>query len=163
MHQLLDVPAGPQLVVVLDVVAEDAALVAHVLNPLDELGPAAGQLAVLGVRHRAREDEHGSAAAHGVVHHAANVLGAGIDVDHDRLRLTRHHGVRVGGGERHRLVRAEDELRQLILTAIGLGLGEGLDDAGVIAAEIGEDVADARFRQCLEERAARRVIALGHR
>ena len=82
---------------------------------------------------------------------------------HDRLRLAGHHGVRVGGGQRHGLVRADDQLRELIPAAVGLGLGEGLDEAGMIAAEIGEDVADARFGQGLEERAAGRVIALGHR
>jgi hypothetical protein len=38
------------------------------------------------------------------------------------------------------LVRADDQFRQVRATAFGLGLGERLDRAGVVAAEVGEHV-----------------------
>ena len=90
VHELLDVAAGADLVVVLDVAAQDAALVADVLDPVDELVPAAGQLAGDGERRGAGEDEHRDAAAHRVADRAAEVLGARVDVHEDGLRLAGH-------------------------------------------------------------------------
>ena len=93
---------------------------------------------------------------------AAHVLGAAVHVHDHGARLAGDQGVGVRGAQRHHLVRADDQLRQFALAALGAGLGHGLDDAGVIAAEVGEDVGDARLRQRLKERGARRVVALAH-
>ena len=88
--------------------------------------------------------------------------GAGIDVHDDRLRPAADERVGVRGAERDHLVRAHDELREFAGPALGPRLGERLDQAGMIAAEVGEDVLHARLGERLEERGARRVVALGH-
>jgi len=98
VHELLHVAAGADLVVVLDVVAQDAALIADVLDPVDELVTPAGQLALEGERGRAREDEDGNATAHRVTHRAAEILRAHVDMDDHGLRLAGHHRVGVRGG-----------------------------------------------------------------
>ena len=115
VDQLLDVAAGTDLVVVLDVAAQDAALVRHVLDPVDELVPPAGQLTGDRERRGAGEDEHRDTAAHRVADRAAEVLGARVDVDEDGLRLPGHAGVGVRGGQRDGLVRAHDDPRELRL------------------------------------------------
>ena len=98
VHKLLDVAAGADLVVVLDVAAHDAALVGHILDPVNELVPPAGQLAGDGERRGAGEDQHGDAAAHRVADRAAEVLGARVDMHEDSLRLPGHGGVGVRRG-----------------------------------------------------------------
>jgi len=162
VHELLDVSPGAELVVVLDIAAQDAALIPAVLNPVNELGAAAGQLAVLRERGRAREDEHRDASAHGVADTAAEVLRARVDMDDDRLRLARDHRIGVRGGDGNGLVRADDDLRQRVRPALGAGLRHRLDQPGMIAAEVGEDIRDPGLRQRLEEGGARGVIPLGH-
>src|SRR5580692_9059503 len=76
---------GPDLVVVLDEPAQDAALVAGVLDPVDPLVAAPGQLTVEGVRRSAGEDEHRDVAAHRVADLTAEVLGTPVDVHDNRL------------------------------------------------------------------------------
>src|SRR5262249_59874818 len=101
-------------------------------------------------------------AAHGVADSAAHVLGAGIDVHDDRLRSAADERVGVRGAERDHLVRADDELREFAGPTLGPRLGERLDQTGMIAAEVSEDVLHARLGERFEERGARRVVALGH-
>jgi hypothetical protein len=48
-------------------------------------------------------------------------------------------------GQRHGLVRTDDDLRKVTLPAFGPRLREGLDDARVIAAEVRKDIADPGF------------------
>ena len=84
-HDLLDVLRRAQLVVVFHVAAHDAALVAHVLNPVDELVAAAAQLALLRERRTAGEDEYRDARPCGIVHGAGQRLGAAFDMHEDRL------------------------------------------------------------------------------
>ena len=163
MHQLLDVSAGADLVVVLDVAAHDAALVGHVLDPVDELVPAAGELAPQGVGGGAGEDEHRHPAAHGVGDRAAHVLGARVHVHDHGGGAAGDERVGVGGAERDDLMRADDDPGKLALPAFGPRLRQGLDEAGMVAAEVGVDVGDTRLGQRLEERGARRAVALGHR
>jgi hypothetical protein len=54
-------------------------------------------------------------------------------------------------------MRADDETRQHVSVPTRPGLGEGLDYAGVITAQVREDVPDTRFRESLEERGACRI------
>jgi hypothetical protein len=42
-------------------------------------------------------------------------------------------------------MRADDNLRGLVLAAVRLDLGEGLDNARMITAEVREDIADPGF------------------
>ena len=66
------------------------------------------------------EDEHRDVAAHRVADLAAEVLRPAVDVDDDRLRLPGHAGVGVRGGQRHHLVRADDEPRVRVFAARAL-------------------------------------------
>ena len=94
--------------------------------------------------------EDGDAAAHGVVERAGERLGAAIDVDDDRLRPSADLGEAVGGGERHHLVGTGDDGRD---DPPGRPcLGDRLDQRRMVAAEIGEDMRHARFRQRVEQR-----------
>ena len=87
MHELLDVAAGADLVVVLDVVAQDAALIRtswiQWMNSFRP--PGSSPVRVNGAA--PGEDEHGNATAHRVADRAAEILGAHVDVDDDGLRL----------------------------------------------------------------------------
>src|SRR5580693_1165151 len=57
--------------------------------------------------------------------------------------LPGHAGVGVRGGQRHHLVRADDEPGVRVLEALRLGLRVRLDQARMVATEVGEDIADA--------------------
>jgi hypothetical protein len=146
VHELLDVSSGADLVVVLDVVAQDAALIPDILDPVDEFVAAAGQLAFLRERRHAREDQDGDASAHGVVDPAAEVLRTRVHMDDHGLRLTGDHGVGVRGGQGNGLVGADDDLRQRVRPSFRAGLCHRLDQPGMIAAEVGEDIRYASFR-----------------
>jgi hypothetical protein len=67
MHDLLHVACVAKLVVVFHILADDAALIGHVLNPLDEFVATADRLALLGGRRQAGEDEHGNSRLRGIV------------------------------------------------------------------------------------------------
>jgi len=162
VHELLDVCPRADLVVVLDVVAQYAALIPDILDPLDELGAAAGQLTVLRERHRTRENQHRDASAHGVVDAAAEVLRARVDMHQHGLRLPGDHRVSVRGGHGDGLVGADDDVRQRVRPALRAGLRHRLEQPRMIAAEVGEDIRDAGLRQRLEEGGTRGVVALGH-
>ena len=162
LHELLDVAPGADLVVILGVVAQDAALVVHVLDPVDELVPAARQLALDRERGGAGEDQHRNPAPGGVVDRAAQVLGAGVHMHQHSLGFPGHRGVGVRRAEGHGLVRADDQFRQVRAMAFRPGLGERLDQARMVAAEVGEHVADSGFGQRLQERRARAVVTVPH-
>jgi len=87
-----------------------------------------------GVARAEGEDQHRNPAAHGVADGATHVLRAGVDVHDDRLRR-RGDGVNpatsMGGAERNRLMRADDELGQFLRTTLGLGMREPFDKAGM--------------------------------
>ena len=108
MHDLLHVARVAELIVVFHVVADDAALVGHVLNPLDEFVAAAGRLAVLGGRRQAGEDEHRNPRFGGVVDRAGERLGAAVDMDHDRLGAPAQLRVTMGARHRDHFVRTGD-------------------------------------------------------
>ncbi len=149
MHDLLHVPAGADLVVVFHVAADDAALIADVLEPVDELVAAAAKLSLLRKGRGAGKDEDRGAAFGGIVDSAAERLGAAFDVDEHGLRLAAHLREAVGAAQRHHLVRAGDQARNL--PAGHLCLRDRLDQRRVIAAEIGEDVSDSGFRERFEK------------
>ncbi len=146
---LLDVGAGAQLGLVLDVAAHDAALVRHVLQPHDELVAAALELALLGEGRQAREDQHRGAALGGVVDGAAEREGAGVHVHHHRLGLARHLGVALGGVKPDHLERGGDHLGDR--PAVGARLGDRLQQGGVVGAEVAEDDRDTGFLQGFQE------------
>jgi hypothetical protein len=56
-------------------------------------------------------------------------------------------------------MRAHDEPRELVLATVGLSLRERLDQARVVAAEVGEDIPDPGLRQGFEKGCAGRVGA----
>ena len=89
-----DVGAGAQLVVVLHVVTDDAALVADVLDPLDEFVAAALELAGLGERRHAGEDEDRDAGAGDREQHGepAAVVANSRSFEHTTLMLHRDVG-----------------------------------------------------------------------
>jgi hypothetical protein len=163
VDQLLDVAPGADLVVVLHVVAQDPALIADILDPVDELVPPARQFTLHRVRSRPGENQDRHPAAHRVVDGAAEILGAGVDVHDHGLRLAGHHRVGVRGGQRDGLVRAHDQPGQAATLGAGPVLSERLENPRMVAAEVGEDVADARLGQRLKERGARRVHAREHK
>ncbi len=155
VHDLLDIPTGADLVVVFHVAAHDTALVGNILKPLDELVAAAAKLALLREGRGAGENEDGHAALGGVMDGAADRLRAAFDVDEHGLRLAAHQREAVGAAHRHHLVRAGNETRNR--AAGNFRFGHRFDQRRVVAAEIGEDVRDAGFRQRLKECRAGRV------
>ena len=138
VDDLLDVGGAADLVLVLDILTHDPALVGNVLQPVDEFVAAAGLLALLGGRRQAGEDEDGDAAARGVMQRAGQRLGAAIDMDDDRLWTSTHLGEAVGGGKRHHFVGAGDHRRYD--TPGRTCMCDGFDQRRMVAAEIREDV-----------------------
>ena len=95
----------------------------------------------------AGEDQYGHPAPGGVVDRAAQVLGPRIDVHEHGLGLAGDGGVGVRRAEGDGLVRADDQFGQVGPASLGADLGERLDQARVVAAEVGEHVADSGFGQ----------------
>ena len=87
MHELLGVAPGADLVLVLDVAPDDPALVRGVLEPVDELVAAPGKLPLGGHRRQAGQYQHRHPSPRRVVHGAAEVLSAAVDVHEHRLGL----------------------------------------------------------------------------
>jgi hypothetical protein len=127
---------GTNLVLVLNEVAQDAALVPAILNPVDEFGAGAGQLTILRERGHAREDQDGGASRMALLT-AAEVLRTRVHVDGYGLRLS---------GQGDGLVGADDDLRQRGRWSFRVGLRQRLDQPGMTAAKVGEDIRDAGFR-----------------
>ncbi len=140
IDDLGDVGGRAELIVVLDVLTDDAALVSGVLQPVDELIAAAGELPVLGHRRQPGEDEHRYPVAGSIVDGAGERLGAAVDVDEDGLGATAELSVAVGAAQRHHLVRAGDDIGNA--AAGDPRFGDGLDDGGMVAAEIRKYVRD---------------------
>ena len=138
MHDWLHVVCVAKLVVVFHVLADDAALIGHVLNPLDEFVAAAGRLPLLRGRRQSGEYEHRNARLCGVVNRSSQRLRAAVDVHHDGLRASGQLRVTVRASHRDHFVRAGDDGGDR--SAQGARLGDRLDESGMVAAEIGEDV-----------------------
>ena len=149
--------AAPDLLRVLDVAADQPGLIGGVLQPVDELGAAARQLPLLGHRRQPGQDQHRHPVPGGVVHGTAEVLGAAVDVHQHSLRLAGDLGVTLGRAERDELVRADHQFRQFAGDTVLPGPGIRLDDPGVVAAEVGEQIADARRADRCQQRPARRA------
>ena len=109
MHDLLHVARVAQLVVVFHILADDAPLIGHVLNPLDEFVAAAGRFALLGGRRQAGEHEHRNARLRGVVNRSPQRLRAAIDMNDDSLSASGQLRVAVGAGHCDHFVRAGDD------------------------------------------------------
>ena len=86
MDNLLDVRARADLVVVLHVAAHDPTLIGCVLQPMNKFITGAFELAFLGSGRHAGEDQNRRPIARGIVHGAAQSLGAAIDVHQHCLR-----------------------------------------------------------------------------
>ncbi len=163
VDDLLRVAPGADLVRVLDVATDDPGLVGRVLEPVDELVAAAGQLALGGHRRQAGQYQHRHAAPGHVVHGTAEILGAAVDVHQHRLGLAADLGIPLRRAERDELVRAEHQFRQGAGAAVAAGLRVGLDDPGVVAAQVREQVRHAGLAHRLQQRPAHRVPPVSHR
>ena len=140
------------LVVVFHILPDDAALIVDILNPLDVFVAAARRLALLGEWRQAGEDEN------------RNARFAPRCAPLRRATGCRSRRARRPLGRDPSVVRSHVQLIATIsfgqVTMAGIGrpegprLGDRLDESGMIAAEIGEDVGDARFPQRLEHRRA---------
>src|SRR5215469_14301057 len=71
---------------------------------------------------------------------------------HHGLRAAAELGVALGAGERHHLIGARDHFRRG--RAARSGLRQSFEQAGVVAAEVGENVGDARIVERFEKRRA---------
>ena len=149
VDHLLDVAAGAQLIFVLHVAAQDASLVGHVLEPVDELVAAALELAFLGIGRCPGKNQHGDAALGDVVDGSGHGLGAAIDVHQDGLGASGDLREALGAGQRDHFIGAGDHLRNGL--AGGPGLGQRFDDSRMVAAEIGEQVRDSGIDQGLDQ------------
>ena len=163
VDELLRVAPGPDLVRVLDVATDDPGLVGRVLEPVDELVAAAGQLALGGHRRQAGQYQHRHPPPGHVVHGAAQVLGAAVDVHEYRLGLATDLGIPLRRAERDELVRAQHQFRQGVGAAVAAGLRVGLDDPGVVAAQVREQVPHAGLAHRLQQRPAHRLLPVSHR
>ena len=130
-----------QLVVPFDELAHDAALVAHLLRPVDLAGARSGDAAGLAVGRAPRCEQHRDVAAPGVEQAGGGVGGADVDVHHDQLRPTGLQVVALRHRHRDVLVRAEHRLGERL--ALGFRLGQRLDQGGEIGARVGEQTVDA--------------------
>src|SRR5216683_2273634 len=147
---------------VLDVAANQPALIRGVLQPLDELAAGAGKLALLGHRREPGEDQHGNAAPGGVVHRAAEILGTAFHMHKHRLWFAADLCIPVGGAQRHALVRAQDQLGKRGPRPRPARPRVRLQDAGVITAEVRERITHPGLAHRLKERRAGRVGGFGH-
>ena len=92
------------------VLPDDARLIEHVLDVLDDVVARADE-PLVGDRRQAGEDDHRHARPVGVVHRRAEVLGAHVHVDEHRLWLPRGRRVAVCRAHRRELVWTDDDLR----------------------------------------------------
>jgi hypothetical protein len=138
VDELFGVAPGADLMRVLDVATDDARLVGRVLEPVDELVAAAGELPVGGHRRPAGQYQHRHPPPGRVVHGAAEVLGAAVDMHEDRLSLAADLGVPLRRAERDELVRAEHQFRQGVGAAVAARPRVRLNDPGVVAAQVRE-------------------------
>ena len=162
MDELLRVAPGADLVRVLDVAADDPGLVGRVLEPVDELVAAARQLALGGHRRQAGQYQHRHPPPGHVVHGAAEILGAAVNVHEHRLGLPADLGIPLRRAQRDELVRAQHQFRQRVGAAVAAGLRVGLDDPGVVAAQVREQVSHAGVAHRLQHRLAHRVPPVSH-
>jgi hypothetical protein len=102
-----------------------------------------------GERRLARHQQHGNAAAEQIVHRGAGVGGADVDMDQHALRLAGDERVAAGHVRGGVLVRAEDDVRQLL--AALLAARHLLDDRRVVSAEVAEQMLDPNLVQAFQE------------
>lgn len=153
IQYLLHVAAVAQLVVPLDQLAHHAALVQHLLRPVD-LAVAGTTPAVLEQRRAAGGEQHGNLAARRV-HDAANGIGcADAHVQHYCLRLLRNHVVAMGHAYGQILVRAQDGSRKIDTRLAGARIS--LDDGYRVRPGSHVEVFDAALLQ-------QRQVGLAHR
>ena len=95
-------------------------MVENVLKPMNELIAGTAELAFLGVRRCARENEYGHAAARHIVDRARERLGSALYVDDDRLRPPCELRISLGASQCHHLIRARDYLGSRLALSLGL-------------------------------------------
>jgi hypothetical protein len=138
MDELLNIFARPDFVVVANIAADNPALIAHVLDPLNEFVAAAAHLALLGKWRGSREDKGRNASLGGVVDSATQRLGSTFHVHHHGLRLAAYLRVTMCRTERHHLIGAGDDLRNG--PARNMRFGNRFDQSGVVASPIRENI-----------------------
>jgi hypothetical protein len=82
---------------------------------------------------------------------------AAVHVHQHRLCAAAHLGKAMRRRHRHHFCRCRDHLRTG--PVLGTRLCDGFDEAGMIAAKVGEEILDARFDQGFQDGCARRVHA----
>src|SRR5208282_745652 len=155
MYDLLHIARSANLVVVFHILPDDAALIVDILNPLDEFVAAARRCALLSGRRQARKDEDRNARFGRVVDGSAERLRPAVDMHDDRLGATRQLSVALSTTHRGHFVRTGDDGGYS--SPEGSRLGDRLDQSGMITAEIGEDIGDARFLERLKHCRAGRI------
>jgi hypothetical protein len=146
MDELFRIVACSKLRIIFHITADDSSLIVNVLNPLDEFVAAALGFSLLRKRRSAGQNKHRSPSTRGIM---------AIDVDEHSLRNAAGLPIAVSGAHSHHLVRRNDY--RWHGSSLRSGLSERFHDAGMIAAEISEDVGDACFRERFENGRARRV------
>ena len=98
----------------------------------------------------AGQDDDTRLSAHRVVHVAAQILGADVDVDDDQLRLAGDQEIGVCGGHGHVLVQARHQGGHAL--AIRGQRDERFLKRGGIGARVQKDIVDAARDQELDDR-----------
>ena len=150
IEQLGHLLREPQLVVPLAGLAHEAGLVAHLLTPTDGHGPGT-EPAPLDGRGAPGHQQERHVVGGGVdrADHAVGQPDVGVE-DH-RLGAAAGEVVAVGHAHRHVLVGYDDRPRQV--TAVGVRLGEALDDRREVGARIHEHDVDTELAEAPEDRA----------
>ena len=140
---------GAQLEVPLHEFAGEAALVEHLLAPVDR-AVARGLVADLGERRAAGAEQDRRVVARGVHQAADRVRGADRHVHHHRRRLAGDPVIAVRHRHRDVLVGNRDDAR---IFAVGAGIArQRFDDRREIGAGIGHHVIDPALGEAGEER-----------
>ena len=109
---MFNIAAGANLVVVLHIAANDAALIENILEPVDEFVAGTAQLAFLRERRRAGENQHRNTAfCARVVNRSAQRLRAALHVNQHGLGASCNLRVTMRGAQRYHFVGASDHSR----------------------------------------------------
>lgn len=150
VDELLDVPPPFDLGGVAAVLRHDRLLIRHILNPMDILCAASTILTLDRVWTQPGEYEHGGATTGGIVDSGTEALGADVDMYDDGLRTVGQAGISVSHGEGDHFIGTGDDAWEGV-RRFTLAFDHGLQDAGVVGAQVHEAVRHTGFPERLEE------------